>query len=518
MPKPLNVLFITADQWRGECLSARGHMVRTPNLDALAADGVLFTRHYANTAPCGPSRACLHTGLYLQNHRSGTNGTPLDRRHPNWASESLKLGYDPVLFGYTDTSVDPRTVAPGDPRLATYEGVLPGLRPLVHLPEGAPDAWLDWLRAQGAPLDAEGGWSSGRWRAYVDRPVGGAPGSGDDEWGAHRAPTHYPVEWGQTAFLTDRILDYVAGEQAEGRPWFVHASYLRPHPPFFAPEPYNTMYDPTSVPPPVRAASAAEEGATHPLLARMVEHPFLAAPANPRHLQQLRATYFGMQSEVDTQLGRILDWLDVSGAAADTVVVVTSDHGEQLGDHYLLHKLGFFDESFHVPLLVRDPRARFDAMRGSIVDEFTEHVDVMPTILDLLDLAVPSACDGRSLVGLAAPWRDEVHWEYDFREPADRSLERRFGVTMEQCALTVLRDAHGKYVHFSGYPALPPVFFDLDDDPDELHNRAGDPAYAVTVLDYAQRMLAWQGRHRDRTLASMKLTPSGIFEHTAARR
>ncbi len=106
---PLNVLFITADQWRGDCLSALGHpMVRTPNLDALAADGVLFDRHYANAAPCGPSRASLHTGMYLQNHRSGTNGTPLDARHTNWALEAATLGYDPVLFGYTDTSRDPR--------------------------------------------------------------------------------------------------------------------------------------------------------------------------------------------------------------------------------------------------------------------------------------------------------------------------------------------------------------------------------------------------------------------------
>ena len=113
MPSPLNVLFITADQWRGDCLSALNHpVVRTPNLDALAAEGVLFRRHFANAVPCGPSRASLHTGMYLQNHRSGTNGTPLDARHTNWAKEAAAHGYDPVLFGYTDTSLDPRGLAP----------------------------------------------------------------------------------------------------------------------------------------------------------------------------------------------------------------------------------------------------------------------------------------------------------------------------------------------------------------------------------------------------------------------
>ena len=92
-------------------------VVRTPNLDALAADGVLFRRHFANAAPCGPSRASLHTGMYLQNHRSGTNGTPLDARHTNWAKEAAALGYDPVLFGYTDTSQDPRDLDADDPWL-----------------------------------------------------------------------------------------------------------------------------------------------------------------------------------------------------------------------------------------------------------------------------------------------------------------------------------------------------------------------------------------------------------------
>ena len=87
-----NVLFITADQWRGDCLSSERHpLVRTPHLDALASQGVRFRRHFAQAAPCGPSRASLHTGMYLQNHRSGTNGTPLDARHTNWALEARSI-------------------------------------------------------------------------------------------------------------------------------------------------------------------------------------------------------------------------------------------------------------------------------------------------------------------------------------------------------------------------------------------------------------------------------------------
>src|SRR3546814_14552470 len=96
------VLFIAADQWRGECLSAIGHpVVRTPHLDALAAEGVLFRRHYCQASPCGPSRTSMLTGLYLMNHRSGRNGTPLDARHSNLALEARKGGYAPTLFGHT---------------------------------------------------------------------------------------------------------------------------------------------------------------------------------------------------------------------------------------------------------------------------------------------------------------------------------------------------------------------------------------------------------------------------------
>jgi len=505
MAPSANVLFITADQWRGDCLSAAAHpVVQTPNLDRLAAGGVSFRRHFAQAAPCGPSRAALYTGMYLMNHRSVLNGTPLDARHDNVALVARRLGYAPALFGYTDTSIDPRTVAPDDARLFRYEGVLPGFDPVCHLPESEPFAWLEWMRSDGVDVPAE-------WRTFVDRPAAGST-----------ARTQYEAKYSQTKFLTDRFLAWADDRGPAEGPWFAHVSFLRPHPPFLAPAPYDTLFDPASVPAPVRAATRAAEGAQHPLLGVMIEHPLLKSPDDDREQRELQATYYGMLAEVDDQVGVLLDWLDTSGQAEQTIVIFTSDHGENLGDHYMLHKLGWFDQSYHVPLIVRGLGV---GGGGRTVDAFTEHVDVLPTICDLLGAETPLQCDGRALTpwlqGDAPPddWRQEAYFEFDFRDPDSALLEDAFTLTLEECALAVLRDEHGKYVQFSGHPMLPPIFFDIDADPAQVRNVAADPAYAATVLDYAQRMLAWRMRHNERTLTGMKLTMhAGLVERNATRR
>jgi len=231
-------------------------------------------------------------------------------------------------------------------------------------------------------------------------------------------------------------------------------------------------------------------------------------------------TYYGMLAEVDDQIARVLDWLEASGEANRTVVIFTSDHGENLGDHYMLHKLGWFDQSYHVPFIVRGP----GVSAGRTVDAFTEHVDVLPTICELLGTETPLQCDGRALTPWlrgATPddWRRETHFEFDFRDPDSQLTEQAFGLTLEECALAVLRDDHGKYVQFSGYPALPSAFFDLDEDPAQIRNVAADPAYAAKVLEYAQRMLAWRMQHTERTLTGMKLTMhAGLVERNAPRR
>ncbi|HVU22322.1 MAG TPA: alkaline phosphatase family protein [Rhizomicrobium sp.] len=507
MSNPLNILFITADQWRGECLSALGHpVVKTPHLDALAREGVLFRNHFANAVPCGPSRASLHTGMYLQNHRSGTNGTPLDARHTNWAKEVAKAGYDPVLFGYTDTSIDPRGVDADDPWLRTYEGPLPGIRAIVMMGE-KPAAWTTWLKARGhaVPEDIR--------YAYSQR----APGPDYEDGAEDPKPLLYPADVDDTAFLVDRCIDHIRGA---GGPFVAHLSILRPHPPFIAAEPYNKLYDPLGVPGFLRRDTPNEESAQHPWLAHQLSRKLFRAPANEKKLRRLKAVYYGLMSEVDAALGRLFAMLKETGRWDDTLIIFTSDHGEQMGDHWLLGKCGYFDGSYHIPLIVRDPRATADASRGLIVEDFTENVDVMPTMLDALGLDIPVQCDGRSLspfveFGTApANWRTEAHWEYDFRDPADDAGEKTLGLTLHQCTMNVVRGRRYKYVHFT---KLPPLFFDLEQDPGEFTDLSRDPAHLPLVLEHAQKLLSWRMNHDEQTLTHIALTGAGPVERRASR-
>ena len=515
--KPRKVLFITADQWRGECLSALGHpSVNTPHLDRLARQSVLFRRHYAQCSPCGPARTSLLTGLYMMNHRSVKNGTPLDRRHTNIALESRKAGFDPTLFGYTDSCPDPRSYAPNDPSLTTYEGVLPGMTVGLQLP----DHMAPWI----ADLKAKGYRFNGREDVYKPRAdYPGARGRGHSF-----APPIFTAEDSETTFMADSIIKWLSVRQ--DRNWFLHGVFLRPHPPVIAPEPYNAMYDPAKMPLPIRAISPAAEGAQHPYLAYALNnqreiglytehHPAVLQDIDETEMRQLRATYYAMITQVDEQIGRLLAHLKATGEDRHTLIVFTCDHGEMLGDHYMWGKDGYFDQAFHIPLIIHDPRAAADKGRGSVVEDFSESIDIMPTILEWLGLEVPVQCDGRSLLPFLegrppGNWRQEAHWEFDFRDPVRGRIEGALGLADDECALAVLRGRKYKYVHFA---AQPPLLFDLEKDPGELVDRASDPAYHEILLASAGKMLSWRMIHADRTLTSRFVTPKGVIERKGPR-
>lgn len=489
----MNILLITADQWRGDATGYAGNpVVKTPAVDALAAEGTAYLRHYSQAAPCSPARACLYTGLYQMNNRVVRNGTPLAARFDNIALAARRAGYDPTLFGYTDVSLDPTGKAPDDPDNTTYESVLPGFTTRMKLPEHE-KPWLSWLRAQGLELHDHA-------RAHL--PVGVPPGT------VGNAPPAYSKDQTQTAFLSGEFIRWL-GEQE--RPWFAHLSFLRPHPPFVVPAPYNTMYRPEDVPGFRRAPSLEAEAAQHPLLdfllARMPAGSFvpgatgLVRDLTEAQFRQIKATYYGMISEVDTQLGRIFDAIRARGEWDDTVVVFTSDHAEMMGDHFGLGKGGYFDESQHIPLVIRGP----GLPEGRVVDGLTEAVDIFPTLLELMGVTPTHHPDGRSLLGRDGG--EAVHWEFDFRDVATQAPEQALGLRSTQLNLAVVRTQKWKYVHFA---ALPPLLFDLGADPHCLRNVAADPAFAAARIEMAERLLSWRAEHLDQTLALTELTDGGV--------
>lgn len=497
-----NILFITADQWRGECLSTLGHRVQTPNLDALASEGMLFRNHFANAVPCGPSRASLHTGMYLQNHRSGTNGTPLDARHTNWALEVRSQGYDPTLFGYTDTANDPRQFPPDHDFMQSYEGPLPGITPRVMMGT-FPNQWAEWLGEMGYEIPDP------NWKFYTDK----ADQPEYEDGGDVPAPLKLPAEHHDTWWMCDQVMDFISEQTG---PWCAHLSLLRPHPPWVAPEPYNSMYPPAELMDFTRAPDLDSESSQHPFLAHRLKMPRFAA-THDQKTARMKASYFGLMSEVDYNLGRLFSHLKDNGDWENTLIVFTSDHGEQMGDHWLLGKTGYFDQSYHIPLIIRDPEGE----HGKVIDAFTENVDIMPTMLDWLGLEIPVQCDGLSLLStlksgeVPRDWRTAAHWEFDFRDvESGQQLESELALTPHQCTLNVIRDHQYKYVHFTN---LPPLFFDMKQDPAELVNLADDPDYLPLVLSYAQKMLSWRMNHDEQTLTHLALTDNGVVARPAPR-
>ncbi|WP_419904107.1 alkaline phosphatase family protein [Kiloniella sp.] len=512
-----NILLISVDQWRAECLSSAGHMVQTPNLDQLATDGLAFRKHYTQCLPCGPSRTSLLTSMYAMNHRHVSNGTPLDSSFTNIALEARKKGYEPTLYGYTDTPVDPRGRDLNDPDLKTYCGVMPGFRVGSLVSEEMAVDWFGELEAKGYKLPDN----------QFDITLGQKGYPGAEERGSSYAAPQYDKDSSDTAFIADKLINYITIHR---EPWFLHGVFLRPHPPLFAPEPYNKMYDPNDIAMPHRADNVDVEKGQHPYLDyaldKMADNgAYMGHDNNVRDLpdheiKQMRAAYYGLISEVDDQLGRVIQTLKDTEQYDKTLIIFTSDHAEQLGDHWLWGKLGYFDESSHIPLIIRDPRNEADTSRGQTVDtHFSEAIDIMPTILDLMDQQVPMQCDGHSLRPflegkIPERWRNEVHWEFDFRDLENFSAEEKFDLTSDQCVMTIIRDDDFKYVHFT---TLPPLLFDLKADPEENTNLAADIAYQATVLAYTQKMLSWRQNYASRRMSHMKITPAGLIERDYLR-
>jgi len=490
----LNTLFIVIDQLRADCVFGplAAHL-DLPNMRSLAEDAVSFRNHYSVTAPCGPSRVSMLTGQYASNHGAVRNGTPLKRDTANVATAARDEGYDPLLFGYTDTAHDPRFLAPDDPRLFSYEELAPGFTEVVRMRfEGDYAEWETYLKAQGYDVPP-----------YPDlyRPTGDSPDS----------PAMYAAEHSDTAFLTDRTIEDLS-QRAPG--WFAHLTYIRPHPPFVAPAPYNTLYHAEDMPSGMQATNAnwhpflSSAQAVGRVASTVVGFPDLEASDDTTRM--MRALYFGLANEVDHHIGRLIGWLKDSGQYDDTLIVLTADHGEMLGDYNLWGKRSFHDGCFHVPLILRHPGSD---QNGLTVTAPTESIDVSPTILDALGVDVPHSMDGRSLTPFLfgqqpSDWSGYTYSELDFGDPIKPTRwQTDLNLPLEAANLAVLRAGNLRFVQFAG--GLAPILMDVSAGKEDV-NLAKDPKHMQTVLDLTQQMLCHRMVHKDGTFSRTRITDAGV--------
>ncbi|MEM9813897.1 MAG: alkaline phosphatase family protein [Pseudomonadota bacterium] len=486
-----------ADQLRWDYLGCYGAThIETPNLDRLAARGVRFDRAYVQSPICGPSRMSSYTGRYVRSHGATWNGFPLRVGEPTLGDHLREAGVPSYLIGKTHMIPDRDGMA----RLGIEpEGIIGarvaecGFEVIIRddgtnhtdSPNRHAEDYDAYLRAHG--MDGENPWEE--WANAADGPDGLLSG-----WFLKNAPlpARVPAEHSETAWLTTRALEFIASHDG---PWLCHLSYIKPHWPYLAPAPYNDMYGPDDVPPVIR--SEAERQTDHPLMRAWIDTRICQSFSRDEVRARVAPVYMGLIKQLDDEMGRLFDALEAAGRFEDTMIVFTSDHGDNMGDHWLGEKDLFYDCSARVPLIVYDPRRDADATRGSATSELVEAIDLAPTFLDVFGAAPkPHILEGRDLApllhGHSGPWRHVAFSEYDY---STRDARRTLGVAERDARLTMVFDGRWKYIHAEG---LPPLLFDLETDPNELRNRAGDAEGAAEIARLSAAHFDWARAHHTR--------------------
>ena len=422
--KPTNLLFINADQHSRHVFGAYGNpVVKTPNLDGLAARGTLFANGYCPFPICVPSRASLATGRYAHTIDSWDNAKPyIGTEAPSWGHRLTEQGHAVTTIGKLHYR------RPEDPT------GFPDQRIPMHVLEGEGDLY-GLLRPRMPRRDQ---------RKYVTEA-----GPGEMEY------TRYDRAIAEEA---ERYLRTEA--TGHEKPWALYVSFLHPHLPLVVPQKYFDLYPPESLPLPT--GWRPEEWDRHPALQQKRDQATLAEPFDEPTLRRAMAAYYGMVTFLDEQVGRVLRALDAAGLRETTRIIYTADHGEMLGAHGLWWKNCMYEESVGVPVIVAGP----DVPAGKVSQTPVNAVDCFPAIVEAVGatLAPEDAnLPGESLFELAnAPDRDRV-------------IFSEYHASMSPSGIFMIRDGRFKYVYYVGFE---PRLFDLNADPGETRNLAADPAYA----------------------------------------
>ena len=454
-----SILFIMTDQQRGDCLSIDGHpCLMTPNMDNIAGLGVRFRRAYTSCPSCIAARRSLLSGQHPATHGivGYHDGVVWDA--PPVLPELLRdAGYQTQWVGRSHHQHPIRR------RFGFDEMTIHGLTSSDY------EKWL----AEQAPES--------------DGPMGG--GVMHNDWTVHPWPLDEHLH--QTNWTVNQALRFLERRDPTC-PFFLCVSFLAPHPPLQPPPFYYERYLRQDIPGPVIgdwAEPPPDDGLGDDVAPSFVK-------LTGEKLRSARAAYYGLINHVDDQIRRLLNGITGAEAAAggNLIVVFTSDHGEMLGDHCGWRKSVPYEPSARIPLLIRAP-GRFELRMRSVVDAPVCLEDIMPTLLDMTDIPVPDTVDGRSLLPLMrgedVPWRRHLHIEH---APLHHTLT----------------DGKEKFIWFTQDGRE--QFFDLEEDPAELHDLASNPGCADRVAWWRSQLVEELKDRPEGWSDGVTLTPGKPYE------
>jgi len=427
------MLIIMADQHNPKMLGCSGHeIVRTPNLDALAARGSNFTSAYTNSPLCVPARACFATGRYVHENKCWDNAIAYDGAHPSWGHRLQENGLSVVSIGKLHYRSE-------DDQTGFDEQIIP-----MHITDGVGD--LHGSIRPNLPIRYQG-------RQYVEQV-----GPGETKY------TEYDRN------ITQNACDWLSkkSRMTKSKPWVLFVSLICPHFPIIAPQEFYNMY-PLDILPKFKPADE-HLFATHPWW-KAFNDSFIYEKffRNNEHRKITLASYLGLCSFTDNNVGKILDALDISGMAGNTRIVYTSDHGDNMGARRLWGKSTWHDESAGIPLIIAGP----DIPEGQKIDTPVSLIDMYQTILNGTGLNV---CDkdknlpGFSLIKLAINGGEK-----------ERIVFGEYHGAGATSAAFMIRTSEYKYIYYAN--GFDPELYDVMDDPEEMKNISLDPSYKKTIND-----------------------------------
>jgi len=302
----------------------------------------------------------------------------------------------------------------------------------------------------------------------------------------------------ETPYLTRRGMEFI--EQAT-EPWCCHLSYIKPHWPYIVPEPYASMYKKEHILPPVR--SRQEYDSAHPVLKAFMNSKVGKAFSQDHVRNEVIPAYMGLIKQADDQMGKLFAWLEETGRMDDTMIVLTSDHGDFLGDHWMGEKTFFHDASVKIPMIIYDPSPEADTTRGKVCDALVESIDLLPTFVEVAGGEVAShIIEGRSLLPILHgnaddTGRDYVICEYDY---SSSPIATMLDANVRDAVMFMVADKQWKLIHCEG--GHRPILFDLVNDPSELVDLGDSNSHTDIIAKMYDHLFAWARRQSQRTTRS----------------